>query len=132
MSDKIAIINNKTIEQFGTPYELFEQPNSLYIANFLNRINQIPNKLLKDLGAKISDENVAVISIDKMNVVKSSKIKASILDISFCGDYYELHISLDEYDNKEMLIKTSCLESLEDDKSCYIDLNLKDIKIVKK
>ncbi len=132
ISDKIAIINNKTIEQFGTPKELFEKPKSFYIANFLNKINELPKKLLKDLEVQLSDDRtVAVISIDKMNIVKKSKIKASILDISFCGDYYELHISLDKYDNKEMLIKTSCLEYVEDDKICYIDFSLKDIKIVK-
>ena len=40
MSDKIAIIdNNKSIAQFGTPKELFDKPNSFYVANFLNRIN---------------------------------------------------------------------------------------------
>jgi ABC-type Fe3+/spermidine/putrescine transport system ATPase subunit len=134
MSDKIAIINNKRIEQFGTPKELFEQPNSLYIANFLNKINQIPDGLLEDIGAKISsNENVAIISIDKMEVVENSKIKASILDVSFCGDYYELHISLDDYDKKELLVKTTCIKCLkENEKSCFIDFDLKDVRIVRR
>jgi len=134
MSDKIAIINNKRIEQFGTPKELFEKPKSLYIANFLNKINEIPKELLNDLGAKIiNEENVAVISIDKMNVVKESNIKATILDISFCGDYYELHVSLDDYENTELLVKTSCIECLEEDtKNCFISFDLKDVKIVRK
>lgn len=134
MSDKIAIINNKTIEQFGTPKELFEQPKSLYIANFLNRVNEIPNELLNDIGANISsDENIAIISIDKMRVVDDSKIKASILDISFCGDYHELHVSLDDYDKKELLVKTCCIKCLEENaKSCFIDFDLKDIKVVRR
>ena len=134
MSDKIAIINNKKIEQFGTPKELFEKPKSLYVANFLNSINELPNSLLKDLDIKISNENVGVISIDKVKVTNDiTKINATILDISFCGDYYELHISLDNYENKELLVKSSCLKCLEnDEKNCYIDINLENVKIVKK
>ncbi len=134
MSDKIGIINNKKIEQFGTPKELFEKPKSLYIANFLNRINRIPNELLKDIGAKIiSEKNVAVISVDKIRVIEESKIKATIVDVSFCGDYYELHISLDDYNNEKILVKTTCLKCIkENSKTCFIDLDLKDIKIVRK
>ncbi len=133
MSDRIAIINNKKIEQFGTPQELFEKPNSLYIANFLNRINLLPKALLKDLGAKIiDDENVAVISIDKISLVENSKIKAKILDISFCGDYYELNVSLEEYENEELIIKTSSIDKLKDGDTCHLDLDFKHIKVVKK
>jgi ABC-type Fe3+/spermidine/putrescine transport system ATPase subunit len=133
MSDKIAIINNKKIEQFGTPKELFESPKSLYVANFLNRINQLPNNLLEDLGAEVVPENVGIIPIDKIKVVNDiSKIKATILDISFCGDYYELHVSLDGYDNKELLVKSFCLDCLDSDKYCYLDIELEDIKSVRK
>lgn len=131
MSDKIAIINNKKIEQFGTPKELFEKPKSLYVANFLNRINLLPNNLLEDLSVELNDENVGIINVDKVKVTKDVKIKATIIDISFCGDYYELHVSLDNYDNKELLVKTSCLDRIEDDSSCYLDINKDDIKIVK-
>ncbi len=73
MSDKIAIIHDKKIEQFGIPKELFEKPKSLYVANFLNRINELPDNLLENLGANISPENVGVISIDKVNVVSDEK-----------------------------------------------------------
>lgn len=132
MSDRIAIINNKKIEQFGTPKELFEKPKSLYIANFLNRINVLPRKLLEDLGAKIiSEDNVAVVSIDKIKLSDNSKIKASIIDVSFCGDYYELNVTLDDYDNKEIIVKSCCIDCLSDDKTCYLDIDFKDIKIVR-
>ncbi len=132
MSDKIAIINNKRIEQFGTAKELFDTPKSLYVANFLNRINHLPKKLLEDLDIKVEDKYVGIISIDKIKVTnEKEKIKATILDISFCGDYYELQVSLDDYDNKELLVKTSCLDCLEDETNCYLDIDKNNIKIVK-
>lgn len=131
MSDKIAIINDKKIEQFGTPKELFEKPKSYFIANFLNRINRVPKKLVKDLGSQISPDNLAIVSIDKIKISSDkSKIKTTIHDISYCGDYYELEVTLDDYDKKELTIKTFCIDCLEDTTRCYIDIDLKDIKIV--
>jgi iron(III) transport system ATP-binding protein len=131
MSDKIAIIHNNKIEQFGTPKELFETPNSLYVANFLNRINELPKKLLEDIKVNIASNEVGIISIDKVKITNdSTNIKISILDISFCGDYYELNVSLDDYEHKELIVKSSCIEFL-DEKSCYLSLEKKDIKIVK-
>lgn len=132
MSDKIAIINNKKIEQFGTSQELFEKPKSYYVANFLNRINRLPYKLVEDLGSTISLENLAVIPIDKIGVTADeTKIKASILDISYCGDYYELEVSLDDYENMELTVKAFCIDCLTSMQSCFLDIKLEDIKIVR-
>ena len=93
MSDKIAIIHDKKIEQFGTPNELYNKPNSLYIANFLNRINSIPASVLEKLNIKVSDENVGIISIENTNLTSCETLfKASVQDISFCGDFYEVKL----------------------------------------
>ena len=133
MSDKIAIIHNKKLEQFGTPEELFHKPKSLYVANFLNKINVLPDNLLEYLGMEFSKDSVGIISIDNLKLTSDThKIKASILDISFCGDYYELNVCLDNYSNKELLVKSYCLDCLGSENSCYLDIDLKDIKIVSK
>ena len=132
MSDKIAIINNKKIEQFGTAKELFQNPSSYYIANFLNRINKLSDKLIDDLGLKIKEDDIAVIPIDKIKVCDDdSKLQASILDISYCGDYYELEVSLEKYDNLELTVKSYCIDCLTNKNRCYLDINISDIKIVK-
>lgn len=132
MSDKIAIIHNKKIAQFGTPKELFESPNSLYVANFLNNINELPNSLAKNLRIELTDGDIAIISINQIKVTNNiNDIKVSILDISFCGDYYEIHVSLDDYGNKELLVKTFNIDYLKDKKSCFINIDKSNIKIVK-
>lgn len=131
MSDKIAIINNKKIEQFGTPHELYHKPKSLYIANFLNRINQLPNSLLKSLGLEISDENIGIIAIENSKLSSHNGFKAQVLDISFCGDYYEVEVKLEEFDNCHMFIKTKDLESIEEN-ICHVQLDPKYIKVVRR
>ncbi|MEA1975396.1 MAG: ATP-binding cassette domain-containing protein [Bacillota bacterium] len=43
LADKIAVVNNGEVVQFGTPKEIFEKPNSLFVANFIGA-----NNVLKD------------------------------------------------------------------------------------
>ncbi len=133
MSDKIAIINNKKIEQFGTPKQLFENPKSFYIANFLNRINKLPKPLVEKIACSVPKDYVGIIPIDKVKIVDDkSKIKGTILDISYCGDFFELNIILDDYEKSEIIVKTFSIEGLEDSSSCYLDMDIKDIKVVRK
>lgn len=133
MSDKIAIIHDKKIEQFGTPSELYNKPNSLYIANFLNRINSIPSSVLEKLNIKVSDENVGIISIENTNLTScETMFKASVQDISFCGDFYEVEVRLKDFDNCTFLAKMKTLDALKDNNACYLDLDSKYIKVVRK
>ncbi len=42
MADRIAIMNNGRIEQLGTPTELYEQPQTAFVASFLGISNLLP------------------------------------------------------------------------------------------
>ena len=133
MSDKIAIINNKKIEQYGTPQELFNEPKSLYVANFLNKINKLPNSLVKSYDINLDKQSVGIISVDKIKVSSNpSPIKAIIQDISFCGDYYEIEVTLEDFDNVEILVKTTQADFDSNQKVCYLNIDKDAIKIVKK
>jgi multiple sugar transport system ATP-binding protein len=35
LGDKIAVMRNGLVEQFGTPHEIYETPNNLYVAGFI-------------------------------------------------------------------------------------------------
>ncbi|MFX1375742.1 MAG: ABC transporter ATP-binding protein [Promethearchaeota archaeon] len=39
VADQIAIMNKGKIVQIGTPYEIYYQPNNLFVANFMSEIN---------------------------------------------------------------------------------------------
>jgi len=45
MSDRAAIMNAGRILQFGTVEELYESPNSLFVANFMGESNVFPGRL---------------------------------------------------------------------------------------
>jgi len=39
LSDRIAVMNNGTIEQMGTPAEIYEAPRSSFVAAFIGDTN---------------------------------------------------------------------------------------------
>lgn len=47
MSDRIAIVRNGIIEQIGTPSEVYDKPNSLYVASFVGDANILDFKVEK-------------------------------------------------------------------------------------
>ena len=42
MADTVAVMNNGVIEQMGAPTELYESPNTAFVANFLGQSNLFP------------------------------------------------------------------------------------------
>jgi iron(III) transport system ATP-binding protein len=45
LSDRIAVMRAGRIEQVGTPEELYERPQNLFVAGFLGKVNLLPGKL---------------------------------------------------------------------------------------
>ena len=45
MADQIAVMNRGRIEQLGTPTELYEQPQTAFVARFLGASNLLPGKV---------------------------------------------------------------------------------------
>ncbi|WP_017219967.1 spermidine/putrescine ABC transporter ATP-binding protein PotA [Moritella dasanensis] len=42
MSDRIIVMNNGSVEQIGTPREIYETPTNLFVAKFIGEINIFP------------------------------------------------------------------------------------------
>ena len=58
MSDRIAVMNDGKVLQIGTPEEIYEHPNSWFVADFIGESNFIPGKVKKlgeNAGLEISD-----------------------------------------------------------------------------
>ena len=80
MSDRIAIIKNGKIEQIGSPNELYDTPNTLYVASFIGDANIFDAKVEKIAEKKnlvyLNDNVVGYIN-DKEYKVKD-KVKVVI------------------------------------------------------
>jgi multiple sugar transport system ATP-binding protein len=53
MADKIVVLNGGKIEQYGSPLELYEKPNNLFVAGFIGspKMNFVTGELAKQQGA---------------------------------------------------------------------------------
>lgn len=60
LSDRIIIMNKGIIEQIGTPEEIYQQPSSEFVADFIGRANFIP-AIVKSL----SDQYIEVKAVDQ-------------------------------------------------------------------
>jgi ABC-type Fe3+/spermidine/putrescine transport system ATPase subunit len=49
MSDKIALLNQGRLEQFGSPLELYDRPRTRFAASFLGSSNLIRGHIFRDL-----------------------------------------------------------------------------------
>ncbi len=52
MADRIVVMDQGTIEQVGTPLEIYREPASLFVADFIGAMNQIPAQAT-DTGVQI-------------------------------------------------------------------------------
>jgi spermidine/putrescine transport system ATP-binding protein len=55
MADKIAIMNGGRIEQLGTPGELYEQPETAFVAGFLGISNLLPGEVTGTDSVRLKD-----------------------------------------------------------------------------
>jgi spermidine/putrescine transport system ATP-binding protein len=64
MSDRIAVINKGRIEQLGSVYDIYHQPRTTFVANFIGEANILPATVVSRSG-----ENVQIKLDDKVELV---------------------------------------------------------------
>lgn len=67
MADRIAIIRKGRIIQIGTPWEIYEEPNSPFVANFMGRSNMIVGKV-----SERSNETMTISTVGGNIITKST------------------------------------------------------------
>lgn len=60
LSDRIAVMDEGRLVQLGTPKNLYEQPVTLFVANFIGKINQLPATVISHSEAEVRVEIVGL------------------------------------------------------------------------
>ncbi|MFE5815575.1 ABC transporter ATP-binding protein [Streptomyces sp. NPDC056479] len=57
LADRIAVMKNGVIQQLGTPYEIYDSPANLFVADFVGEpaVNLLPGVATDDAHARLSD-----------------------------------------------------------------------------
>ena len=71
MADTIAVMNNGAIEQLGSPTDLYENPQTAFVANFLGQSN-----LFRATIDSVDSENVVASDKDGKYLLKRNRIAA--------------------------------------------------------
>ncbi len=58
MADRIVVMNHGVIEQIGTPTEIYREPRSLFVADFIGETNQIPSTVTEPGRVTLGDKKL--------------------------------------------------------------------------
>ena len=122
MSDRIAVMDKGIIAQIGTPAEIYEAPNSRYVADFIGSVNILEGKVVSAddahvtinggdgqivgalRGSKAPAEGETAwfaIRPEKMSVSRSkpenvdNAVEGEVWDIAYLGDMTIINVKLD-------------------------------------
>jgi multiple sugar transport system ATP-binding protein len=100
MATKIGVIEQGRIAQIGTPRDIYERPNSVYVAARLGQptINLVPRNLLPDLPAPVEAVTIGA-RTEHLRIAKSAKAAhGRVTWIEHLGDRNHLHIRIDRHE----------------------------------
>jgi ABC-type Fe3+/spermidine/putrescine transport system ATPase subunit len=84
MSDRIGVMNNGRIEQTGTPREIYEQPDTAFVADFIGSLNVL----------EVHGKRVAV-RPERVHIGPpggGSALLGTIEDVVYLGMYTQFHV----------------------------------------
>ncbi|NLR99933.1 ABC transporter ATP-binding protein [Rhizobium sp. P38BS-XIX] len=95
LSDRIAVFNNGKIVQVGTPTELYQRPNSLFVARFLGESNVMEgSRPATNIIVRPEHINLKALT-SKCSEGELSKT-ATITDIAFAGAHLKVGLSFSD------------------------------------
>ncbi|NOV01223.1 putative 2-aminoethylphosphonate ABC transporter ATP-binding protein [Paenibacillus planticolens] len=89
MADRIVVMKNSEVVQMGTPEQVYEQPNSAFVADFIGSINFLENRQQAELSPKgslaIRPEHI------RLSASESNRgMKAVVKHVEFRGAFYRV------------------------------------------
>lgn len=90
LSDRIAVFNEGRVEQVGTPREVYEYPQTAFVAGFLGVSNLIPADLARELvGAEgaisVRPERVRLAPVDQVLSAAETSVVGTITETVYTG-----------------------------------------------
>ena len=159
MSDRVAVMNKGKILQISPPRDLYDNPKNLFVGDFIGQINFLDTQIVKIEGnnAKVLinklgeheivtgnnnlSQNESIVCAIRPETIIISKtnekvsdicIKGSIANTSFYGNMTYVYVNIEGLSKPIMVSTSDSLEALSHNSDCYLNINLKDIRIIQK
>lgn len=92
LSDHIAVFNNGTVEQVGTPYEIYNHSASAFVCDFIGDINRMGGEVIASVnqqcGCSFAADKEAFVRIERLLTHPKegyAKLDARVLDFEYNG-----------------------------------------------
>jgi spermidine/putrescine transport system ATP-binding protein len=108
MSDQIAVMNAGSLEQVGTPRDIYERPQTRFVADFLGVMNWID-------GIGVRPEAVRIASQGR---------KATVGDIAYLGSFCQIQMALETGEKIHAQVAPGV--SLQPGQTVYVSWNSED------
>lgn len=99
MSDRIVVMNKGNIEQIGTPKEIYEEPKSLFVAQFIGEANCFETKVIEQ-----KNETVTLKYNEKVFNLKTKKTFNETCTILIRPEDFRVEKNLDDVKTKNYFI----------------------------
>lgn len=100
MSDRIVVLKDGKIEQVGSPVEVYENPKSLYVADFLGEANIFKGKVVEVLDSKCK-------------VLIQNNLEFYVFNKNYqIGDYLSIIVRPENMKISKTSRKMNCLEGI--------------------
>ncbi|ABW20071.1 spermidine/putrescine ABC transporter ATP-binding protein [Alkaliphilus oremlandii] len=112
MSDTIAVMNSGKIQQIGTPEDIYNEPKTAFIANFIGESNIVQGTMLKDYLVQFANQTFDCVdkafeSSPEVDVVvrpedieitmpENGMLKGRVISTTFKGVHYEMIVEENE------------------------------------
>ncbi|MCL2755083.1 MAG: ABC transporter ATP-binding protein [Oscillospiraceae bacterium] len=113
MSDVIVVLNGGVIQQIGTPKDIYDEPQNVFVANFIGKSNIIENAtMLADYRVKIAGTefecldkgfgNNAPVDVVirpediKITAPEKGQLTGKVKDVIFNGSHYAIYVRLED------------------------------------
>ncbi|MCP3688742.1 MAG: putative 2-aminoethylphosphonate ABC transporter ATP-binding protein [Gammaproteobacteria bacterium] len=114
MADRIVVMNHGVIEQVGTPTEIYREPGTLFVADFIGAMNQIKavvvdqnrvrigDKILETRSHEYATEQRVIIAIRPEDIVptavdgevaSTNSFTAETDEMEFLGSFWRVSLS---------------------------------------
>ena len=116
MSDKVVVMSDGMIQQIGTPEEIYNEPNTVFVADFIGESNILSGVMVKDFAVKflgtlfecedkgfgknepvdlvVRPEDIKIYSADSGKGQLSGKVLTAV----FKGTWYEMEVEANGYE----------------------------------
>ena len=75
LSDRIVVFNKGSVQQVGTPREVYERPANLFVADFMGLVNKVPGILIErqddSARVRIGEQTIVTHAIDGLDTAGS-------------------------------------------------------------